>query len=73
MNQTKFLTNQNNYIYQLKTRTGKLQKKLLGIKCPHCGYFMAENKNYEDWSIDAHEHITYCNPAHKRAEYSEEY
>lgn len=41
------------------------------MKCPHCGYFAKENLNYEGWLVDAQEHITYCSPAHKRAEYGE--
>lgn len=62
-----YIRNENNWVYQVKTRGGKLARKLLGIKCPHCGYFAKENKTYEEWSIDAQEHIAYCNPAHKRA------
>lgn len=65
------LKKEGNYLYQVRTRTGKPIRKLLGIKCPYCGYFAKENKNYEDWAVDATEHITYCSPAHKRAEMGE--
>lgn len=62
-----YIRNENNWVYQVKRHSGKLARKLLGIKCPHCGYFAKENANYEEWSVDAQEHITYCNPAHQRA------
>ena len=69
-----YLKNENNWVYQVLSKTGKpMTHKLLGIKCPHCGDFFAENKNYEEWSVDAQEHITYCSPAHKRAEFGEDY
>ena len=62
-----YLRNDHNWLYQIKTGMGKVEEKLLGIKCPHCKRFFKENKHYEDWAIDATEHITYCSPAHKRA------
>lgn len=62
-----YIKNDNNWVYQIKTRSGKSSNKLLGIKCPHCGYFTKASTAYEDWAVDAQEHITYCNPAHRRA------
>lgn len=61
----KYLLNENNWVYQVRSRTDKPMRKLIGIKCPHCGRFDKKNPNYEEWSVDAQEHITYCNPAHK--------
>lgn len=66
------LVNIDNYLYQVKSKNGNpIRKKLLGMKCPHCGYFAKENLNYEEWLVDAQEHITYCSPAYKRAECGE--
>lgn len=70
-NNMQYLRNENNWVFQVKLRSGKPTRKLLGIKCPHCQRFFEENQGYEDWAIDAQEHITYCSPAHRRAEYGE--
>ncbi len=40
-------------------------------KCPHCNRVFAAVT--EDDYVDYSEHKTYCNPAHKRAEYGEEF
>lgn len=67
------IINENHRLYSAKWSAGKLLKKLLGIKCPHCGYFAKADNQYEEWAVDAFEHITYCNPAHKRAEAGERF
>lgn len=67
------IRNENNYIYQVTFKAGKIVRKLLGVKCPHCRYFAAAENDREEWAIDAFEHITYCNPAHQRAMAGERY
>lgn len=57
-----YILNEDNWVYEIKTRTGKRIKKILGIKCPHCGYFAKANNNYEEWSTDAQKHIDDCTP-----------
>lgn len=61
----------NNCVFSVARVDGKIVRKLIGMKCPHCGYFAEADDEYEEWSIDAYEHITYCNPAHRRAEMGE--
>lgn len=55
-----YILNENNYVYQMKTRSGKATKKLLGIKCPNCGSFTKNNPNYKGWSAEAEAHIADC-------------
>lgn len=56
-----YLKKENNYLYQVKSRTGKAIKKLLGMKCPHCDCFIPVNNSYEGWEIDGQQHIKTCN------------
>lgn len=55
-----YLKKENNYLYQVKSRTGRSIKKLLGMKCPHCGWFMPANSSYKGWEADGEAHIKNC-------------
>ena len=62
--------NDNNSILSITYKNGVKNTTVLGEECPFCSRFF-KNEDNEDWLVDAGEHITYCNPAHRRAEFGE--
>lgn len=59
----------NDDIKKITYNQGKRSSVVIGKICRHCDIAIM----FEDESdaVVALEHITYCNPAHKRAEYGE--
>jgi hypothetical protein len=66
---TSYTSITNNWVNENTIVDGKITQKLLGLNCPHCQRFFSATD--EDSIVDAQEHQTYCNPAHRRAEVGE--
>ena len=63
----------NNWVtnYTIGNGATRITSIIRGLNCPHCKRFILTTD--EDSMVDAQEHVTYCSPAHQRAECGEEF